>query len=155
MKHRSVKIYDQLEAIEARKGDESLWPNEPFRHNFKGKTAAEVWGNPDGSLTIRSKTGKRLWKNFKYDPKVDGLEHEGKRSNPSIKVGETVRVNMSVVKQYDSMPPYIRLVQQVIRNGEGTPYVSSIEKDFAYIRAWQGDILGDIRVPLVALTHAR
>ena len=63
---RGVKIYDTILAIEARKGEDSLWPGEDFRHDFSPKTKAEIIGNPDGSLTIRSKVGKRLWKKFNY-----------------------------------------------------------------------------------------
>ena len=64
--HRGEKIYDTVLAIEARKGEESLWPGENFRHEFKVGSGAEVIGNPDGSLTIRSRVGKRLWKKFNY-----------------------------------------------------------------------------------------
>ncbi len=60
----TVEIYDRIEAIEAQKGDGSLWPKEKFRHSFKSKTRAKVFGNPDGSLTIRGK--KPLWKNINY-----------------------------------------------------------------------------------------
>ena len=58
------KIYDNILAIEARKGKDSNFPSENFRHDFKG--GATVEGMPDGSLRIRSKHGKRLWKNFNY-----------------------------------------------------------------------------------------
>jgi len=67
-KHRNppgrTEIYDNILAIEAKKGKNSLWPNEKFRHDFKG--GATVDGLPDGSLHIRSKKGKRLWKNIDY-----------------------------------------------------------------------------------------
>lgn len=62
-----VKIYDKICAIEAQKGKDSLFPNEYFRHDFKkDRTHGEIYGLPDGSLLIKSKKGKRLWKIFKY-----------------------------------------------------------------------------------------
>lgn len=67
----AVEIYGNILAIEARKGKSSLWPNEKFRHGFKSKSEAKVYGLPDGSLLIKSKSGKRLWKNFKYKKGVD------------------------------------------------------------------------------------
>lgn len=59
-------IYDNIIAIEARKGDKSLWPGERFRHDFKlSEGKASIYGLPDGSLLI---TGdKDLWKKFHYD----------------------------------------------------------------------------------------
>ena len=63
--HKSVVIYDKLLGIEARKGH-GKFKGENFRHDFKHDTDAVVMGNPDGSLTIRSKKGKRLWKKFDY-----------------------------------------------------------------------------------------
>jgi len=60
-----VIIYDKLLGIEARKSH-GKFAGENFKHDFKSKTDAIVLGNPDGSLTIRSKKGKRLWKNFEY-----------------------------------------------------------------------------------------
>lgn len=59
-------IYDSILAIEATKGKKSLWGKEKFRHKFTSKDAA-VYGLKDGSLLIKSRTGKRLWKSIKYD----------------------------------------------------------------------------------------
>jgi hypothetical protein len=61
-----TEVYETILAIEAKKGKDSLWPEEYFRHDFKGSSAASVFGLPDGSLLIKSKAGKRLWKNCKY-----------------------------------------------------------------------------------------
>ena len=70
-----------------------------------------------------------------------------------------VRVNMSAVKAFDSMPPYVRLVQQIVRKGNGRVYVSLIPDvpaigapAVAYVRSWHGDLLGDVRVPMSALS---
>ena len=63
----ATKIYDKILAIEAKKGKDSLWPNELFRHDFKERSHGEIWGLKDGALLIVSKSGKRLWKNFNYD----------------------------------------------------------------------------------------
>jgi len=62
-KPKLVLIYDNILAIEAQKGADSSFPDEKFRHDFRGKNAA-VYGLPDGSLIIKGK--KRLWKNFTY-----------------------------------------------------------------------------------------
>jgi hypothetical protein len=71
-RHGAVEIYDTILAIEAKKGKKSLWPNEKFRHDFKTSSRAKVYGLPDGSLLIKSATGKRLWKKFKgYKKGVD------------------------------------------------------------------------------------
>src|SRR3990167_297746 len=55
---KMTKIYDKILAIEDVKGKDSLWPKEKFRHNFKHKSEAEVYGLEDGSLLIKSKNGK-------------------------------------------------------------------------------------------------
>lgn len=57
-----VVIYDQILAIEAIKGGDSLFPLQVFRHDFD--SPAKVIGLPDGSLRICGR--KRLWKNFSY-----------------------------------------------------------------------------------------
>ncbi|MFH1398955.1 MAG: hypothetical protein ABIG95_02495 [Candidatus Woesearchaeota archaeon] len=63
-----TKIYDNITAVEAVKGRESLWPGEPFRHDFKRtKGKASVYGLADGSLIVKGK--KRLWKKFNYEKK--------------------------------------------------------------------------------------
>jgi hypothetical protein len=63
----SVRIYDTILEIRAKKGNDSLWPKELFKHKFSERTKAEILGNADGSLTVRSQVGKRLWKKFNYD----------------------------------------------------------------------------------------
>lgn len=60
---QGTKIYDRIEAIEAKKGKDSLWPGEDFRHDFKD--GGEIIGLPNGDLLIKKKK-KRLWKNFDY-----------------------------------------------------------------------------------------
>ena len=62
-----VKIYDTVIEIKAKKGKDSLWPNEYFVHKFKGKSKGVIYGNPDGSITIKSANGTPLWKEFDYD----------------------------------------------------------------------------------------
>ncbi len=58
-----TEIYRDVLAIEARKGKDSLWPKENFRHDFTSKSA-KIIGLPDGSLLIKGR--KRLWKRFSY-----------------------------------------------------------------------------------------
>jgi hypothetical protein len=61
----AVRIYDNILAIEAEKGNDSLWPGELFRHDFKAKKGkAAIYGLPDGSILIKG--NKRLWKRFNY-----------------------------------------------------------------------------------------
>ncbi len=60
-----IKIYDDILAIEAKKGSGSKWPGEKFRHDFKkAKGRAAVYGMPDGSVLIKG--NKPLWKKFNY-----------------------------------------------------------------------------------------
>lgn len=61
----STELYNNIIAIEAEKSDDSLWPKELFRHDFKNKGRAGVYGLPDGSLLITG--NKKLWKVFQYD----------------------------------------------------------------------------------------
>lgn len=60
-----VEIYENILAIEAEKGKKSRFPEEQFRHDFKG-AKAKILGLPDGSLKIVSTVGKPLWKRFEY-----------------------------------------------------------------------------------------
>lgn len=61
---RPIEIYGDILAIEAIKGNKSLWPNEKFRHDFK--SGSKIYGLPDGSILIKSTNGKKLWKMFDY-----------------------------------------------------------------------------------------
>ena len=59
----AVLIYDDLEEIRARKGSQSNWPKEYFKHKFT-KRRTKVYGLPNGQLLI---VGPRpLWDIFNY-----------------------------------------------------------------------------------------
>jgi hypothetical protein len=62
--NKPVEIYDDILKIEAVKGSQSHWKNQPFTHSFGKNTRAKIYGMPDGSLRIKSK--KRLWANKRY-----------------------------------------------------------------------------------------
>jgi hypothetical protein len=59
-------IYGSVLAIEAQKNKNSKWGKEKFRHDFSSKDA-EIIGQKDGSILIKSRSGKRLWKSIRYD----------------------------------------------------------------------------------------
>lgn len=62
----AVLIYDDLEEIRARKGSQSNWPKEYFKHNFT-KRRTKVYGLPNGNLLV---VGPRpLWDIFNYPDK--------------------------------------------------------------------------------------
>ena len=65
----------------------------------------------------------------------------------------TCKINLAKIKNRDNQPPYLRLLQSVIRNAENhRPFISYFEEILGIsarrvcLRAWQGDILGDVRV---------
>jgi len=58
-------IYDRTLRVEAQK-QHGKFKGKNFYHDFSRDTDAVITGNKDGSLTIRSKKGKPLWKRFKY-----------------------------------------------------------------------------------------
>lgn len=62
----ATEIYSDILAIEAKKGKNSLWPGERFRHSFSSKSKAKIYGLNDGSLLIKSQNNKKLWKDFNY-----------------------------------------------------------------------------------------
>ena len=77
----------------------------------------------------------------------------------TIEAGSIVRVNLRKVAAFDSMPPYLSLVRSLVKKGGGTVYVASLPPipavgipAVAYIRAWRSDFMGDVRVPLDALS---
>jgi len=62
---RAIEIYDNILAIEAKKGKSSLWPGEKFRHDFK--KGGKIFGLGNGSLLIKPRNNnQKLWKNFNY-----------------------------------------------------------------------------------------
>ncbi len=67
----AVEIYGKILEIRAQKGPGSLWPGKWFKHPFT--SVAKVYGLPDGSILIKSTSGRDLWKHFEYD------ESEGDR----------------------------------------------------------------------------
>jgi hypothetical protein len=75
--------------------------------------------------------------------------------NEAIEIGKTYTVHMPTVEKHDNTPQYIKLVKQAIKNGEGKVYVASVSDKFAEVRAWKGDLLGDVRIPVSALMESK
>lgn len=102
---------------------------------------------------------EHFWPNVWYQDDHGGLSLRTasvKKASPDISVGDVVKIDMSVVKKHDNIPPYIRLVNQAIKNAEnGMPYVAEVDDHFIYIRAWQFDLLGDVRVPKEAIVYSK
>lgn len=127
----ATKIYDTIEEIKAIKGKESLWPNEPFKHDFKSSSRAAIYGLRDGSILVKSQDGKRLWKNFNYD------ESDGTRSNPMKRKrnqkGESFR---QTGKRIGLEDPILSLYQEYMRERfpekeyTGDPYVETWAERF-------------------------
>jgi len=64
-----------------------------------------------------------------------------------IKEGDLIKIDINKIMKYDNIQPYIQLLKKVIKNSEGKPYVSKVNKDDIDIRAWKYDIQGDVTIP--------
>jgi hypothetical protein len=67
------------------------------------------------------------------------------------------RVDMNKVKKYDNLPPYIRMVQKEIKNGNGLVQVYDVENGLAeiYAEGSMSYIMGSPSVPVDALIKIR
>jgi hypothetical protein len=63
-------------AIEAVKGENSLWKNEFFRHDFSEKSKPKITYLANNAILIQSEIGKKLWRPFQYSPEDLELEPE-------------------------------------------------------------------------------
>ncbi len=63
-RNEPVEIYGDIVSIRAVKGKRSLYPGEPFQHDFTER-GTKILGLPDGSLLIKGK--KRLWEDIKQE----------------------------------------------------------------------------------------
>lgn len=59
----AVLIYDELEEIRARKGSQSNWPKEYFKHKSTNRRT-KVYGLPNGQLLVVA--SYPLWDYFEY-----------------------------------------------------------------------------------------
>lgn len=72
----------------------------------------------------------------------------------NLTIGQTYKVVLSVVRAHCNMPPYLRLVNQTIRNADnGKVLLAEINENtgMAMIRSHQFDFLGDVQIPIEAL----
>ena len=67
-----------------------------------------------------------------------------------LKIGDEVKVNMKIVEQYDNIPPYLKLVRKVIRDGDKYPYIYSFDGNKAEISGTPFGI-GSVFVPIGSL----
>ena len=78
------------------------------------------------------------------------------QADQDLKEGDKVKVNMQVVKSYDNVVPYIRLVNQVLRNGDpvGTAVIYEVDPNgFVYIdNGAVPGLIGGARVPVDSVT---
>ena len=73
-----------------------------------------------------------------------------------IREGDFVKINIDKVKKYDSIPPYIKLVKEKIKNAENhMPLVSGVDEHFVQIRSWKFDFLGDVSVPRDSIVRVK
>ena len=70
-KPKLKEIYAEVEQIWAKKGTNSLWPRQPFKHKFErgvklfGVKKSGSYQLKEGDILMRSRKGK-LWKDFSY-----------------------------------------------------------------------------------------
>jgi hypothetical protein len=55
-------IYGRVLEVRAQKTSHPHYKGQFFKHAFSKKSGVIMEGNPDGTITMRSRTGKRLWK---------------------------------------------------------------------------------------------
>jgi hypothetical protein len=74
----------------------------------------------------------------------------------NIKMEKEYNVDLKIVKKYDDMPPYIRLVNKIIRDGEGRVSIKEEKNDLAgiYASGSAGWMIGLVWVPKAALRPA-
>lgn len=70
------KLSGYVHAIEAEKGENSLWKNEFFRHDFSQKSEPKITYLANNAILIQSEIGKKLWRPFQYSPEDLELEPE-------------------------------------------------------------------------------
>jgi hypothetical protein len=78
-----------------------------------------------------------------------------RQTNNEVAVGDTIKIDMNTVKQYSTHPNHLSLVRKVLKNGEGTVYVSAInaENGTIDVRAWKMDLIGDVTIPKEAVVE--
>jgi hypothetical protein len=76
--------------------------------------------------------------------------------NKNIKKGDYVSIDLNIVKKIKNESNYLNLVNKVIRNAEkNMPYVVSVNNDYIMIRTWELDLMGDVMVPIEAITKVK
>jgi hypothetical protein len=73
-----------------------------------------------------------------------------------INRGDFVKIDFDKIKKYDNLPPYLRLVKQVINKAENKmPYVSEVTEDKIAVRSWKMDLIGDVFIPRSAVIKVK
>ena len=97
---------------------------------------------------------KTTYEPIKFNGDDDFVRDFFGSAKKEIEVGDLVKVNIESVRQYDNIPQYLKIVRQIIKDADGTPYVYGIDKEMGKAEISSQELMGfgTAWVPVEALT---
>lgn len=126
--------------------DERKYPIHDISHARNALARIAQYGTPDEIAKVK----KAVYAKYPELKPEESIKEDVKIGTEDI--GCFVKIDINSVKNYDDTPSYISMVKKAIKNAENNmPYISDVEDDFVYVRAWKFDILGDVKIPKKAI----